>query len=311
MDSPWHEEKEVLDYMRLEADDEVVGHSEKVATEVILGDRYDVWDVHTDKNRWWVITNPTNLYLQSDFPSMNNALTFHIGLTQRVFSRQGSEAPVAVDERQRFLGLWRQWEQAARAQEEGREAHDFQAVGARCRETLLSFVHVMASARLVPSGAEVPKKSDFIHWSEQLVNAVAAGAKDERLRRYLKSLARQTWEYVSHVTHERKATVMDGELAVRFTSHLLAVFSIAIRRAEAGMPDACPACGSYRLATHWERDEDTGKGVNFRLCEVCDWEEEYEPQPLAAPDDNLLGALREPRTFLVAQRWDIGVEGAQ
>ena len=33
-----------------------------VLAETILGHRHDVWDVHTNRDRWWVITNPTNLY---------------------------------------------------------------------------------------------------------------------------------------------------------------------------------------------------------------------------------------------------------
>ena len=35
---------------------------EKVKQEVVLGEMYEIWDVITDKNRWWVITNLTNLY---------------------------------------------------------------------------------------------------------------------------------------------------------------------------------------------------------------------------------------------------------
>ena len=29
---------------------------------------------------WWVITNPTNLYRQTDFPKAEQALIFHLGL---------------------------------------------------------------------------------------------------------------------------------------------------------------------------------------------------------------------------------------
>jgi len=66
-----------------ECDGEKVVHLERVASESVLGTKYDVWDVHTDKGRWWVITEPTNLYSQTDFPSMDNVLTFHIGLMSR------------------------------------------------------------------------------------------------------------------------------------------------------------------------------------------------------------------------------------
>lgn len=43
-----------------------------------------MWDVHTNANRWWVITAPLNLYAQDQFPNMDLALTFHVGLCLRV-----------------------------------------------------------------------------------------------------------------------------------------------------------------------------------------------------------------------------------
>lgn len=35
---------------------------QKVYSEIVLHVRHDVWNVHTDKDRWWVITEPMNLY---------------------------------------------------------------------------------------------------------------------------------------------------------------------------------------------------------------------------------------------------------
>ena len=33
------------------------------------GQQHDVWDIRTDKARWWVVTGMTNLYSQDDFTS--------------------------------------------------------------------------------------------------------------------------------------------------------------------------------------------------------------------------------------------------
>jgi len=41
------------------------------------------WDVQCAESRWWVVTNPTNLYDQADFKSRDVVLTFHIGLMLR------------------------------------------------------------------------------------------------------------------------------------------------------------------------------------------------------------------------------------
>src|SRR3546814_16380702 len=64
--------------------EEFVQHAEKIKTERVMGTDYSVWDVHTNLNRWWVITNPTNLYSQVLMPSLDYTLSFHIGLMARV-----------------------------------------------------------------------------------------------------------------------------------------------------------------------------------------------------------------------------------
>jgi hypothetical protein len=61
-------EKDIARYVEIEARDETVKHVELIKTEFVLGDKYEIWDVVTDKNRWWVVTNLTNLYSQKHFP---------------------------------------------------------------------------------------------------------------------------------------------------------------------------------------------------------------------------------------------------
>lgn len=71
-------EQDVADYVHSQARDEVVSHVERVKREVVMGDPYEMWDVTTDQGRWWVITNPTNLYSQQHFPSLDYTLSFHV-----------------------------------------------------------------------------------------------------------------------------------------------------------------------------------------------------------------------------------------
>ena len=73
----------VTAYMKSQAPDLTVEFVQKVYSETVLNVRHDVWDVHTNVDRWWVITEPTNLYAQEQFPNMDLALTFHIGLCLR------------------------------------------------------------------------------------------------------------------------------------------------------------------------------------------------------------------------------------
>lgn len=196
VESPEHEQRWVIEYMEAEAPDLLVEHAEKITSERVFSREYEVWDVHTRsqgrgrpvRERWWVITNPTNLYSQRDYKSMDYTLSFHIGLMARVFARQAMKAPDRPEPR--LERTRRQWEQAAEAAAAAEEAEEFQAVGVRCREALVSFVQAIGTAALVPGGENPPKASDFIHWSEHIANAVAPGSSADDLRGYLKAIAK-------------------------------------------------------------------------------------------------------------------------
>jgi hypothetical protein len=70
-------------YVEDQAHEQVV-HLERAASELLSPVRHDISDVHCTDSRWWVITEPTNLYSQDDFKNRDAALTFHIGLSMRM-----------------------------------------------------------------------------------------------------------------------------------------------------------------------------------------------------------------------------------
>src|SRR4051812_3019375 len=114
MESPERERRRVIDYFLGQSPQgTLVSHAEKIAVERVYGIRHDVWAVHASDGRWWVITNPTNLYSADRFPSMDEAFAFHIGVTGRLLASQSLEAPVDDEERQRLPQAWRRYEQAA------------------------------------------------------------------------------------------------------------------------------------------------------------------------------------------------------
>jgi hypothetical protein len=268
VESPEHERRSVTEYVEIEASDETVTHAEKITSERVMGHTYDVWDVETDKNRWWVITNMTNLYLQSEFKSMDYLLSFHIGLMHRIMAQQSQEPRTGEEERDRLTIPWRKWEQAGKAAEEADEAEDFQAVGMRCRKALLAFVRAAAKDEMVPEGQEIPKRGDFLHWSEHIAATITPGSA--RLRGYLRKTAAHTWDLVNWLTHEENAHRFDAIIAVDATGHTLDVFGMALVRHERGQPERCPECGSYRLAGDYRTELD----AYITLCEACAWESE-------------------------------------
>lgn len=185
MESPEHEREAIEAYLAKEAPGEQVIHLEKVASERVLGRDRDVWDVHTDVERWWVITGPTFLYSQAQFPSMDVALSFHVGLTARVAGRQQSAKNTPAP----FAEAWRKWEQADEALNTAHQAEDYQAVGMRCRESMIAFIRAASEIVSLPPGTVPPKGADVKNWAEVLGDLVAPGDQNKEWRCYLKALA--------------------------------------------------------------------------------------------------------------------------
>jgi predicted RNA-binding Zn-ribbon protein involved in translation (DUF1610 family) len=213
-----------------------------------------------------------NLYTQRDFPSMDKAYSFHLGLMLRVMAKDEPEA--SDEEQDRLPTSWRRWKDAAEALDDADEPEDFQAVGMRLRESLLAFVKTAASTEMIPHGEDAPKIGDFVHWSERIADAVAQGPSSARVRGHLKATAKSTWELVSWLTHESGATRMDGAIALSAVTQVLSSYGMALVRHERGEPDRCPTCGSYRLTSY--QDPDRGGPVYVTICEACGWEDLVE-----------------------------------
>jgi len=276
------EKGEIQAYVEGQARETVV-HLEKAASEMVGPVRHDIWDVHCADSRWWVVTNPTNLYTQADFKSRDVVLTFHIGLALRMEYGRERDVPVAPEPASLLPGSWRRWQQAFEAYDSGDEAENFQAVGVRLRECLVSFVGETRSGDLVPAGQTPPKSSDFKGWTELLATHLAAGASAARLRSYLKKLSIETWEYVNWLTHAKNAVRMDAEIGLKAVEHLLGTFTAA--RLRLGRTNTrCDECESYRVVGG--------------TCEHCGWvDPAYEPVVLPDLDeDELARRLAEPCT---------------
>ncbi len=262
----------ITDYVWTQARDEKVLHAEKVSSEHVVGRDYDCWDVHTDKDRYWVITSPTNLYSQKYFPSLDFTLSFHIGVSARIMAMQrGAPNP---SHKSRFTPVWRRWEQAAESYDDAEEAEDFQAVGMRCRETLIQFVRVLAKPEMVPAGEEAPKRADVVGWSNLIANNIAPGDRNSYVRGHLKALSKSAWDLANWLTHQAGSTRPDAEIVLDATQNVIDTFGTAVMRHESGAPEKCPDCGSYSLDVGFEPE--LMPRPYILECENCGWQKQQE-----------------------------------
>lgn len=278
MKSPIHQKKNVSEYVELEAEGEKVQRAEKISVERNFNDVHDIWDVETDKNRYWVITNPTNLYLQSDFPSMDQVITFHIGLMSRLMARQHTNA--TDEDVWRTPKSWRQWEQAHETLDHAEEAEDFQSVGVKCREVLLTLVDELN----IKTGADVLKKGDVKAQLAALYESLAAGDSMRRIRSHLKTTADATWELVGWLTHHKNAVRDDGQYVLGATEQLMLNTLSLVVRSEKSPPTRCPSCKSYRVVSDFRSDLMYKVDHPYvRLCEACGWEEDEPSADVEVP----------------------------
>jgi hypothetical protein len=220
-------EKDIADYVESQARDETVRHVEKVKQEVVLGDIYEIWDVTTDKDRWWVITNLTNLYSQRYFPSLDYTLSFHIGLMMRLRSSPdgaNSDEPTPFDE------VFRRQEQAMNRHDNAIEAEDYQAVGMQLRECLISLIGTLRRRIKISTDIELPQDANFVMWSALLMDELCRGKSNKELRQYLKNTAKDTWQLVNWLTHDRSANKTASSIAIHACDTLVGHFVQILER---------------------------------------------------------------------------------
>jgi hypothetical protein len=264
------ETHDIIEYMNWQAPDLAVEFVQKVYAENVLHVRHDVWDVHTNKDRWWVITQPTNLYSQEQFPNMDLALTFHVGLCMRI--PRGERPTVAELPIEPFAEAYRYLDEAHEALRQSQEVADYQAIGVRCREALLAFT--AAAQVVVPwsSGVSAPKKSDFKAWAEHVCNVTMPGGSHENRRHLIKTLLDSAWKFAQWLTHAKGSKWHDAEAGISSMETAVSLATSAVIRHIRGVPEACPACGSQRLSpqrgfhndlpeVEWERP----------VCDKCGW----------------------------------------
>lgn len=258
--------RDVIEYVEGQAADENVVHCEHVKAEHVLSDRYDVWDVHTDKGRWWVVTNPTNLYRQADFPSLDYTLSFHIGLMARVASRNAINSSNGNND---FAALDRKTSHIAEKLGQADEAEDFQNIGLLCREALVLLSRSLAETISASVRAEF-KQADFKNWSDISANSLAPGSGAATTRSFLKHVAKEAWDHVSWLTHTSSATKYDAAVAFMATMTTIDAFVLILRKHRSGIPERCPNCRSYNLTSYYRPEFETESGY-IKRCEKCEW----------------------------------------
>lgn len=242
---------------------------QKVYSEALIGHRHDVWDVHTSKGRWWVITNPTNLYSQEQFPNMDLAVTFHMGLCLRIpRTQQQRKSDRRIIP---FGGVFKQLAEATDALGQAQNVPDYQAIGMRAREVLLAFIG--AAQDITEWIAEpTPKRADFRTWTDLICDTALAGGAQKERRHLFKTMLAEAWVFSNWLTHTKSATWHDAEAALAAVEHSVGLAASLVLRHAREVPEQCPECGSPHLSPQEGWREDLPEIAWERpVCGDCGW----------------------------------------
>jgi hypothetical protein len=260
-------EQDIANYVHGQARDETVKHVERIKTEYVLGDAYEMWDVTTNKARWWVITNMTNLYSQKHFPSLDYTLSFHIGLMMRLRSRpDGADA----SEPHPFDEVFRRQAQAKDQYDRAIEAVDYQAVGMQLRECLLSLMGATRRRVEIAELPERPQDANFIAWMELLLNQLCQGSHNKDLRQYLKTTVDKTWQLVNWLTHDRSANQTASFIAISACDTMVGHTAQLLQRDKTDNVETCPRCLSRNVRSHFDINIEPD-GAYYVTCGQCEW----------------------------------------
>jgi hypothetical protein len=277
-----HAEGDIADYVSGQARDEKVLHVERIKTALVLGEKYEIWDVTTDKNRWWVLTNLTNLYSHRDFANLDYTISFHIGLMARLRESSGR---VDADNPGPFDEVARRMDQADEKKNLAVEVEDFQSVGMLLREALIALVGALRRRVTLSDDDERPKDADFTGWSDALMNKLCPGPSNEQLRRHLKNTAKETWQLVQWLTHSHSADQTAADIAFNASSTVIGSFWNVLHRDRVGTNDVCPSCRSRNMRSHFDRSIGND-GDYYISCGECGWTNHPGGKTSEPSDDN-------------------------
>lgn len=274
---------EVEEYVEREGREKVISAKEE-QTFTDLGIDVRVWNVVTEKGRWWVVEGdgvPMNLYPQAAYYfSSADVYSFHMGVMARVHARHEKDPEHALQlvhfGEGRFAGVRRKLYVAAQALPTATEAEDHQGIGLSCREALIALGAEIVIDREVPEGEELPKKGDFKNRARLAIDRTLPGSENAELRGHSRKVCDAAWEWVASLTHSPNRGRADSVIALSMTGMVIGLFEQLLERTRAGDEFECPACRSRQLQIVERQAERDGPSDRLLICDYCGWREVIE-----------------------------------
>jgi hypothetical protein len=204
---------------------------------------------------------------------MDLALTFHIGLILRIpRTEEQQEDDLRILP---FGPVFEKMEETGTAVAQAQSLTDYQAVGVRCRETLLELIGVAQDAAMWTD--KPPQRANFRAWMEIIYNDLLPGDTNKERRGVLKGALESAWTFSNWLTHSKSATWIDADMAHSLIQHASGMATRLILRELRGVPEECPNCGSPHLEP--EQGENAALGTTALRRLRMDRQARPNPRP--------------------------------
>jgi hypothetical protein len=135
---------------------------------------------------------------------------------------------------------------------------------------MISLVAAMRRAANITSDVEHAQDSNVVAWSSVLMDMLCPGGANKELRQYLKNSAKDTWQLVNWLTHDRNASEVASSIAIHACDAVVGHFIQVLHRSKAEKVPECPLCKSRYIRSHYDPGIQPS-GDYYLTCGKCEW----------------------------------------
>ena len=102
------------------------------------------------------------------------------------------------------------------------------------------------------------------------MNQLCVGSSNKELRQHLKNIAKETWQLVNWLTHDRSANQTAASVAIHSCQTTIGHFVQILERSRTDKTEQCSVCKSRNIRSHFDIAIQPD-GDYYASCGVCAW----------------------------------------
>jgi len=102
------------------------------------------------------------------------------------------------------------------------------------------------------------------------MDELCPGGGNKELRQYLKNTAKESWQLVNWLTHDRNASAAASSIGIHGCDTVVGHFLQILHRSKTDKVKQCPLCNSREIRSHYDPGI-APDGDYYLTCGKCEW----------------------------------------